>query len=727
MKSADGNIRQVVPAYSSGPTSFRLRVMPVVRWGLAAKLFATLLLLGAVAVLVTASLGYVRSRDALEEAIYNQLTGARRAKARQVETYFKTTQDELRLLASSKMAAEALRSMRQAVDELDKERPPEEIRQKLAQWYAANVGPELRRVLGKEPSIGDYLPGQRSGTYLQYHYIAANPHSADRRVLLDDAGDGSKYSAVHALYHPILRAAANTVGFWDLMIADARDGRLVYAMLKETDFATSLQDGPYSRSNVAAAVARCLTARDPGTICLEDYAPYIPSNGAPIAFMAAPIFDRGAVIGALIAQLSIEEIDKVVTGDRQWTREGFGATGEAYLVGRDHKLRSGIRLFYENSDKYFAQLASTGTSPEEIDAIRRYGTPILQQKVESRASSSALAGAEGTGEIVDYDGSPVLASWGPLSIPGVKWALVAKIDTAEAFAPIGRLQRDLLLVGSLALVTVIAIGAWLSRSLAGPLTDLTAGVRRFAAGNYDVKVPARSQDEIGQLCIAFNGMVDELHAKNDVIAQKNRENEQLLLNVLPAPIANRLRDGELSIADGFAEVTVAFADLVGFTALSSEMPPQNLVALLNGLFTRFDVAAQEIGIEKIKTVGDAYMAVCGLPQPVEDHAERMVRMAIRMVHICREHALENRVPFRLRIGINSGPVVAGVIGKSKYIYDLWGDTVNLASRMESAGLPDSIQVTRAVYDQLKDRFAFESRGAIDIKGKGPIDVWLLRV
>lgn len=701
--------------------------MPVVRWGLAAKLFATLLLLGAVAVLVTAVLGYVRSRDALEEAIYNQLTGARRAKARQVETYFRTTRDALRLIANSKMTAEALRGMREGFDELDKARPPEELRQKLTQWYAANVGPELRRMLGKEASIEDYLPGQRGGTYLQYYYIATNPHPADRRVLLDNAEDGSKYSTVHALYHPLLRGAAGIAGFWDLMIADARDGHLVYAMLKETDFATSLQNGPYKRSNVAAAVARCLTASDPGMVCLEDFAPYIPSNGAPIAFMAAPIFDHGAVVGALIAQLSIEEIDKVVTGDRQWSREGFGTTGEAYLVGPDHTLRSGVRSFYEHSDQYFAKLAASGTSHEEIDAIRRYRTPILHQKVESRASTSGLAGAEGTGRIVDYDGSPVLASWGPLAIAGVKWTVVAKIDAAEAFEPIVHLQHDLALVGGLALVTVIAIGAWLSHSLAGPLADLTAGVRRFAAGDYDVKVSTRSRDEIGQLCIAFNGMVDEIHAKNDMIEQKNRENEQLLLNVLPAPIANRLRGGELSIADGFAEVTVAFADLVGFTALSSEMPPQNVVALLNGLFTRFDVAAQELGIEKIKTVGDAYMAVCGLPQPVENHAERMVRMAIRMVHICREHALEHRVPIRLRIGINSGPVVAGVIGKSKYIYDLWGDTVNLASRMESAGLPDSIQVTSAVYEQLKDRFAFEPRGTIDIKGKGPIEAWLLRV
>jgi class 3 adenylate cyclase len=701
--------------------------MTAVRWGLAAKLFATLLLLGAIAVVVTAALGYVRSRDALEQAIYDQLTAARLAKTRQVETYFRTTRNDLRLLASSKMVLDALRGMREGVEELDKEQAPPEMRQKVEAWYGQNVLPNLQRLYGKDASVQDYLPGPRSATYLQYQYIVNNPHAGERRVLLDDAGDGSKYSAVHALYHPLLRAAARTTGFWDFMIADARDGRLVYAMLKEIDFATSLREGPYRRSNVAAAVARCLAATDPSTVCLEDYAPYVPTDGAPIAFMAAPIFDGGTVSGVLIAQLSIEEIDKVVTGNRQWNREGFGNTGEAYIVGPARYLRSGVRAFYEQPEAYYAELAATKTSPEEIDAIRRYGTPILRQKIESRATAAALAGAEGTGQIVDYAGTPVLASWGPLAIPDVKWALVAKKNTGEAFAPVERLQRDLLLVGAIALAAVLIIGAWLSRSLAGPLTELTAGVRRFAAGNYDVKVSARTSDEIGQLCMAFNSMVDEIRAKNDVIEAKSRENEELLLNVLPAPIANRLRGGEQSIADGFAEVTVAFADLVGFTALSSEMPPHDVVALLNGLFTRFDQAAQELGIEKIKTVGDAYMAVCGLPQPVPDHADRMVRMAIRMVHICREHALENRVPFRLRIGVNSGPVVAGVIGRSKYIYDLWGDTVNLASRMETAGLPDSIQVTRSVYEQLKDRYVFEARGTLDIKGKGAVEAWLLRV
>jgi class 3 adenylate cyclase len=493
------------------------------------------------------------------------------------------------------------------------------------------------------------------------------------------------------------------------------------------DFAASLRSGTYRQSHLAAAVARCGTVPDRAAVCLEDFASYAPSGGAPIAFMAAPIIDHGVVIGVLIAQLSIDEIDNVVTGDRRWRQDGFGATGEAYLVGPDNLARSGPRDFYENRDRYYAELKRGGESDENIAAIRRYGTPVLHQNIQTIATQSALAGTEGTGEIVGYRGIPTLASWGPLAIPGLKWALVAKVDTSEAFAPIHKLQQDLMIVGGLALLMVIMTAGWLSRSLLGPLRELTAGVTRFAAGDYGAKVRVRTRDEIGRLCAAFNGMVDELRNKNVVIESKNRENEELLLNVLPAPIANRLRGGEQGIADGFAEVTVAFADLVGFTAMSSDMPPQEVVTLLNGLFTRFDEAAHQLGIEKIKTVGDAYMAVCGMPVPVPDHAERMVRMAIRMVHITREHALEHHVEMKLRVGVNSGPVVAGVIGKSKYIYDLWGDTVNLASRMESGGVPDGIQVTRPVYEKLKDEFVFEPRGLIEVKGKGSVEAWLLRL
>ncbi len=210
------------------------------------------------------------------------------------------------------------------------------------------------------------------------------------------------------------------------------------------------------------------------------------------------------------------------------------------------------------------------------------------------------------------------------------------------------------------------------------------------------------------------------------IDRLRRENERLLLTILPAPIAERLKASDERIADRFEEVTVMFADIVGFTELASAMPARDVVALLDELFTRFDVAAQELKIEKIKTIGDAYMAVCGLPEACVDHTERMLNLAQRLMKIAREFTAEHGRLLRLRIGINTGPVVAGVIGRSKFIYDLWGDTVNLASRMESNGVPDAIQVTRSVLDKLGNRYPFEARGPVEIKGKGVLPTWVLK-
>jgi adenylate cyclase len=209
------------------------------------------------------------------------------------------------------------------------------------------------------------------------------------------------------------------------------------------------------------------------------------------------------------------------------------------------------------------------------------------------------------------------------------------------------------------------------------------------------------------------------------IDRLRRENERLLLNILPAPIAERLKSGDDHIADNFADVTVLFADMVGFTGLAASMPAQAIVELLNDLFTRFDLAARDLGIEKIKTIGDAYMAVCGLPDPCANHVEQMLKMAVRMIEVVREFNTERGMNLRIRIGINTGPVVAGIIGRRKFIYDLWGDTVNLASRMESHGLPDAIQVTRPIFEKMRDRYHFEERGPIEVKGKGTVETWIL--
>ena len=213
------------------------------RFGLAAKLFAILLILGAVAVLITSVLGYIRARDALEETIYNQLTAARQSKARQVESYFRTISSELRLLASTKMVVDATREFRSTFSELEQNQIPDELRWQLEEWYGQNFLPIVRRLLGKDVPLADYLPIGPAATYLQYYYIVANPQPSSRRKLIDDAGDGSAYSAVNAVYHPLLRTAAATLGLFDFMIADPKSGRLVYAMDKEARFRDVAEEG----------------------------------------------------------------------------------------------------------------------------------------------------------------------------------------------------------------------------------------------------------------------------------------------------------------------------------------------------------------------------------------------------------------------------------------------------------------------------------------------------
>jgi PAS domain S-box-containing protein len=211
----------------------------------------------------------------------------------------------------------------------------------------------------------------------------------------------------------------------------------------------------------------------------------------------------------------------------------------------------------------------------------------------------------------------------------------------------------------------------------------------------------------------------------EALRVEKEKSEALLLNILPSAIAQRLKYETDSIADSFADVTVLFADIVGFTELSCCVAPVELVKLLNRIFSAFDLLTERHELEKIKTIGDAYMVVGGLPTPRANHAEAIAEMALDMQEEIARFNARTGETFNIRIGINTGPVVAGVIGIKKFIYDLWGDTVNTASRMESHGIPGCIQVTQATYKRLRDNYLFEERGVIEVKGKGEMTTYLL--
>lgn len=218
---------------------------------------------------------------------------------------------------------------------------------------------------------------------------------------------------------------------------------------------------------------------------------------------------------------------------------------------------------------------------------------------------------------------------------------------------------------------------------------------------------------------------DRIRAEQALRLEQHKS-ERLLLNILPKPIADQLKQFEGSLAQQFAEATILFADIVGFTPLAAQMSPLELLNLLNQIFSAFDQLAEKHGVEKIKTIGDAYMVAGGLPVPKDNHAEAIAQMALDMQQAIHRFQAQQGKSFQIRIGINTGPVVAGVIGIKKFSYDLWGDAVNVASRMESSGTPGRIQVTAATKERLQDKYLFEERGEIAVKGIGKmISYWLI--
>lgn len=696
-------------------------------WSIRYKLLSLLLLLVMITLAVTGTIAYIKNVTALRENVFNQLTGVTRSKRSQIESYYQTIHNHVSTLSDDRMFVDAMREFRDAYRKVNKAPVRASTLDAVREDYRDNFYPEMQKLNMARHSFQAYLPVTPAAIQLQYLYIVKNQRPGRQRDQLIDPGDGSEYSAVHRKYHVAFRSIVRKFGYYDLYLIDSETERQVYDVNKDRDFATSLAEGPYRDSNLAEVVRQCQATDNPGAVFFSDFEPYEASEGEPTQYVASPIFDGEERLGVLAFQLSVAAIDKVLTSDRGWAREGLGQTGEALIVGPDHLARSDARRYLEDPGKYLALQRAMGVPDETLNRIRTFKTTILQMPLNYHSVDLALQGQQGTRVGVQEKGiGSSLVSYTPLHIEGLHWALIARMTSKEAFRPVKEMQWVFSGWGA-ALLLLAVLAAWLmTRQILRPVNALVGAARRVACGDLTAQVEWKWRDELGVLSDTFNSMTKSIREKTELIEQKNRENEALLLNILPGEIAARLKEGEHEIADGFADVTVLFGDIVGFTALSSQTSAAQVVEMLNGLFSRFDQVAGELGIEKIKTIGDCYMAVCGLPRPCSDHAERMARMALRMTEATRQYGEEKGLDLRLRIGLNSGPVVAGVIGVTKFIYDLWGDTVNLASRMESTGVPGGIQVTRSVYESLKDGFEFESRGRVQVKGKGETEAWLLR-
>jgi class 3 adenylate cyclase len=308
-------------------------------------------------------------------------------------------------------------------------------------------------------------------------------------------------------------------------------------------------------------------------------------------------------------------------------------------------------------------------------------------------------------------------------------ALLLRADIPREIYKQGQVSLNYLILSLLGVGIVFSIGTLLllEKTVLSRLANLSTNVEYIGTStDLSLRVFVTGNDELTSLGNTINSMLEALESSSKKLKAERERAERLLLNILPESIAKRLKNEQETIADSFEEVTVLFADLVNFTNLSSQISPTEIVGLLNEIFSRFDRVVERYSLEKIKTIGDSYMVVGGLPLPRSDHAEAIAEFALDMQEEIKKFNAEKDQAFSLRIGINTGPVVAGVIGLKKFIYDLWGDAVNTASRMESHGIPGYIQVSSTTYDRLKDKYLLEERGIIHVKGKGEMTTYLLK-
>lgn len=443
------------------------------------KLQTAFLLFGLTALALTdweASTGATR---ALEQATYDRLTAIRQTRVRQIERWFADLGKHVLALAADESTVAAVELFHKVWERMAS--VSQHDHDALIRHYRDVFTPTVRSHMGGPEQAAAWLPKDPRSRALQSIFIAGNPHPVghkDRMLAAPGA-----YGEIHARYHPTLHRYQTAFGLYDIFLIDA-EGCVVYTVFKEIDLGVCLNESPYRESALGRIYRRVLTLDEPEQFLTSDYAVYLPSHLAPAAFLATPIWRAGERSGVLAIQVSPEEVNRVMSNDGRWREEGLGETGQAYIVGSDGLLRS----------EYFAP---------------RDGSAILKKAVPAEvATLHSLPSGTGTGE--DSKGVRVLRSHARMNVEGLNWSVVAEISEEEALLPVRHLRTRILGIGAVIAAVFFGAATWLARSVTRPVTELAEGAHRLGRRDFGVRLPVRSQDEIGDLAASFNRMADDL-------------------------------------------------------------------------------------------------------------------------------------------------------------------------------------------------------------------------
>ncbi len=667
-----------------------------------------LMIILGVAVICISVIGYQGldyGKSSLTKSMYDHLTSIKTARAQQTENYFNDTNSLLKTLVSEYAIVDAMKEFSAGFSLLDsyKVELSKDYKKIFNFYYEKELIPALNKVSATEFGYSTLVPKKESVEYLQLHYIVNNAAREGKKYLLDDANDGSYYSQVHKKFNPVLRKIVENQDFSDLFLINAKSRQIVYSSNKHIDFATSLLDGPYKDSPLAKLAHDIIQKPQQGRVYISDFAKYVPAMNQPRAFLAIPIYQKHEFLGILAIAISNKKLNKITTGDREWEKAGLGKSGEVYIIGNDNKMRTESRELIQNPKKYLQELNNTKEDPKIVATIAKTKSTVLAQKIHSKSAKLALKGESGT--IVDRNclGVKVLSSYEPLNIDGLNWAILAQKSIKEAEAPIRELQNALLVSATILATLITFYAIWIAYSFLSPVNRMVKGVKSVIFKDSREKINLNRDDEFGELADNIDIMIDKLSEQEKNLEEKSKENDALLLNILPEPIVNRVKNGEKHIAERVNNVAVLFSVLRGFDQLALQKEPQESIELLNELINQFDKLNEQFGIEKITTIGDSYMSASGLIQPRLDYARRVCECALKMFDVVENFNAIHASNIQLSIGVDGGEVMSGIVGEYKYVYDIWGEPVNNANRISQEAHPGTLRVSLAIYKQLIDQ------------------------
>ncbi|MCC6709019.1 MAG: HAMP domain-containing protein [Gammaproteobacteria bacterium] len=450
-----------------------------------------MLIAGLLPLAVTTYMVTEKSSAALQSAAFKQLESLREVKKSQVEQYFNLLHQQVRELAESTMTVDALRELRDGFEALPQDLPSDDAhlasyRAKVDAYYQQQFASHYKEQTGKSVDASALLPQSPSSLLAQYLYIADNPNPLGSKDELKAHEDDSRYSRAHARFHPRLRSFLKRFGYYDIFLVDAKSGDVVYTTFKELDFSTNLNKGQYKDTALGRAYRSALAANSEESK-LEDFAAYLPSYEGAASFIAAPIYDGREKIGVLMFQMPVGEINALMS-----QRAGLGESGETYLVGSDQLMRSQSRFAKENT--------------------------LLERKIDTAAVTAAFSTGAGEKRMPDYRGVDVLSSYTPLKIDGVKWALLAEIDSEEALAAVSQQQHAALLCAAITGLLIAGFALLLASGIARRVRGAAAIADNIAHGNFENTIKVDSRDEVGELLGALERMQSVLFVQ--IMAEK---------------------------------------------------------------------------------------------------------------------------------------------------------------------------------------------------------------